>query len=291
MNSTELIKQIRRIEIKSKGLSNQLFSGEYHSAFKGKGMAFSEVREYRPGDEIRSIDWNVTARFGSPYVKIFEEEREMTVMLLVDVSGSGNFGSRNKRKRDVITELCATLAFSTIQNNDKIGVIFFSDRIEKYIPPKKGRKHVLHIIREMIDFVPQGKATNLLTALQFMNNLIKKRSTVFVISDFISPSFDDAFKVVARRHDLIPIRVNDEKEYVIPDAGLIKFFEPESGKEIWFDSSDKNARLALEGRIRQAEERLQKLFTSTGTNVCKINTVDSFVVPLVNLFRKRGAKM
>ncbi len=291
MTSAELIKQIRRIEIKSKGLSNQLFSGEYHSAFKGKGMAFSEVREYQPGDDIRSIDWNVTARFGHPFVKIFEEEREMTVMLLVDVSASGSFGTISKRKRELITEICATLAFSTIQNNDKIGVILFSDVIEKYIPPKKGRKHVLHIIRELIGYTPQSKGTHIAGALQFLNNLVKKRSTVFLVSDFLSANFEDAFKVVARRHDLIPIRVNDAGEFILPDAGLIQMYEPEQGTQCWIDSSDKKVREAFYQKVKRSEDSLQKLFRSTGSDVCKVNTGDSYVIPLVNLFRKRGARV
>lgn len=291
MTSAELIKQIRRIEIKSKGLSNQLFSGEYHSAFKGKGMAFSEVREYQPGDDIRSIDWNVTARFGHPFVKIFEEEREMTVMLLVDVSASGSFGTISKRKRELITEICATLAFSTIQNNDKIGVILFSDVIEKYIPPKKGRKHVLHIIRELIGYTPQSKGTHIAGALQFLNNLVKKRSTVFLVSDFLSANFEDAFKVVARRHDLIPIRVNDAGEFILPDAGLIQMYEPEQGTQCWIDSSDKKVREAFYQKVKRSEDALQKLFRSTGSDVCKVNTGDSYVIPLVNLFRKRGARV
>jgi uncharacterized protein (DUF58 family) len=291
MTSAELIKQIRRIEIKSKGLSNQLFSGEYHSAFKGKGMAFSEVREYQPGDDIRSIDWNVTARFGHPFVKIFEEEREMTVMLLVDVSASGSFGTIAKRKRELITEICATLAFSTIQNNDKIGVILFSDVVEKYIPPKKGRKHVLHIIRELIGYTPISKGTHIAGALQFLNNLVKKRSTVFLVSDFLSANFDDAFKVVARRHDLIPIRVNDAGEFVLPDAGLIQIFEPEQGTQCWIDSSDKKVREAFYKKVQSSEDALKKLFRTTGSDVCRVNTGDSYVIPLVNLFRKRGARV
>ena len=243
METSELLKKVRKIEIKSRGLSNQIFSGEYHSAFKGRGMAFSEVREYMPGDDIRTIDWNVTARFNHPYIKVFEEEREMTVMLIVDVSASENFGTKNQLKKELITEVCAVLAFSTIQNNDKIGVIFFSDKIEKFIPPKKGKGHVLLIIRELLQFKPQNKKTNITQALQFFTNVIKKKSTAFVISDFIdNKDFSDAIKIAGKKHDTIALRVFDEKENELPKMGLVKFTDAESGEIKWLDTNSADVR-------------------------------------------------
>ena len=229
MDSAELLKRVRKIEIKTKGLSSQIFSGEYHSAFKGRGMAFSEVREYVEGDDVRNIDWNVTARFGHPYVKVFEEERELTVMLLVDVSASGVFGSTSQLKQDLITELTATLAFSAIQNNDKAGVIFFSDKIEKYIPPKKGKSHILRIIRELINFKPDSKGTNIGLALKYLNNMIKKRCIAFVISDFMDQGFEDAIKVASKKHDLAAIRIFDPREEEMPELGLVRFKDAETG--------------------------------------------------------------
>lgn len=223
METTELLKKVRKIEIKTRGLSSQIFSGEYHTAFKGRGMAFSEVREYMPGDDIRSIDWNVTARFNHPFVKVFEEERELTVMLLIDVSGSGHFGTKKQLKRDLITELCAVLSFSAIQNNDKAGVIFFSDRIESFIPPKKGKTHILRIIRELINLKPQSGKTDIGLALRYFNNMIKKKSIAFVISDFRSEGFDDALRIASRKHDTVAIRVVDRHENTLPDIGLVRF--------------------------------------------------------------------
>ncbi len=222
METAELLKKVRKIEIKTRGLSNQIFSGEYHSAFKGRGMTFSEVREYQPGDDIRSIDWNVTARFNTPFVKVFEEEREMTVMLLVDISASGEFGTRKQLKQDLITELCAVLAFSSIQNNDKIGVIFFTDKIEKFIPPKKGKTHVLRIIRDLIEFKPEHKKTNIETALKYLTSVIKKRSIAFLISDFMDSEFSDAIKIANKKHDLVALRIYDKREQEIPNVGLLK---------------------------------------------------------------------
>ncbi len=228
METTELLKKVRKIEIKTRGLSNQIFSGEYHTAFKGRGMAFSEVREYMPGDDIRTIDWNVTARFNSPYVKVFEEEREMTVMLIVDMSGSKDFGTKEKMKRELITELCAVLSFSAIQNNDKIGVIFFSDQIELFIPPKKGKSHILRIIRELIEFTPEHKKTNISQALKYLNNVIKKRSIAFLISDFMDTNYEDALKIANRKHDVVGIRIYDKRENELPDIGLIKVQDAET---------------------------------------------------------------
>jgi len=243
METSELLKKVRKIEIKTRGLSNQLFSGEYHSAFKGRGMTFSEVREYQPGDDIRSIDWNVTARFNNTYVKVFEEEREMTVMLLVDVSASGEFGTQKQLKQDLITELCAVLAFSAIQNNDKIGVIFFSDKIEKFIPPKKGKSHILRIIRDLIEFEPAHKKTDIKLALKYLTNVIKKRSIAFLISDFMDSGFIDALKIANKKHDLVALRIYDKREQELPNVGLIKVKDAETGNIQWVDTSDKNVRL------------------------------------------------
>src|SRR4051812_45301206 len=230
METTELLKKVRKIEIKTRGLSSHIFSGEYHSAFKGRGMAFSEVREYNPGDDIRSIDWNVTARFNHPYIKVFEEERELTVILLVDISASGDFGTKNQFKKDLIIELCAVLSFSAIQNNDKIGIIFFSDKIEKFIPPKKGKSHILRIIRELIEFKPENKKTNITEALRYATNVIKKKSIVFLISDFIDVGFEDALKLTNKKHDLVCLRIYDERETELPEAGLVRFVNTETNE-------------------------------------------------------------
>ena len=242
-NTTELLKKVRRIELRTRGLSNQIFSGEYHSAFKGRGMAFSEVREYLPGDEIRTIDWNVTARFNEPYVKVFEEERELTTMLLIDVSASDAFGTQKQLKKGLITELSAVLSFSAIQNNDKVGVIFFSDRIEKFIPPKKGKSHILRIIRELIELKPSGRKTNLAEALRFLSNVIKKRCISFIISDFIDDHFEDELKLVNKRHDTIALQVYDRREYELPNIGLAKFIDAETGQVKWVNTSSKKVRI------------------------------------------------
>ena len=244
METSELLKKVRRIEIKTRGLSRNIFAGQYHSAFKGRGMAFSEVREYQYGDDIRDIDWNVTARYVRPYVKVFEEERELTVMLLIDVSGSRDFGSVNVMKKEVITEIAATLAFSAIQNNDKIGVVFFSDKIEKFIPPQKGKKHILYVIRELIDFQPDKKQTNIAQALKYLTNAIKKRCTAFLISDFIDKDgFKEALTIANRKHDVVAIQVYDRRETELPAVGLIKIKDAETGQERWIDSS--SARFGL----------------------------------------------
>jgi uncharacterized protein (DUF58 family) len=260
MESSELIKKVRKIEIKSRGLSTQIFSGEYHSKFKGRGMAFSEVREYQPGDDIRTIDWNVTARFSHPFVKVFEEEREMTVMLLVDVSASENFGTKKQLKQDLLTELCAVLAFSAMQNNDKIGVIFFSDKIEKFVSPQKGRTHVLRIIRELIEFKPSNKGTDIAYALRYFNNMIKKRCTAFLISDFIDDKFDDALKIACRKHDLVAIRLYDEREMELPNVGLLNIKDSESGKTVWVDSNNKDFRNYFKTESLKREDSLLKSF-------------------------------
>ena len=243
METSELLKKVRQIEIKTRGLSRNIFAGQYHSAFKGRGMAFSEVREYQFGDDIRDIDWNVTARYIRPYVKVFEEERELTVMLLIDVSGSKDFGTVSRMKKEVITEIAATLAFSAIQNNDKIGVIFFSDQIEKFIPPQKGKRHILYIIRELIDFQPDHKQTDLGQALKYLTNAIKKRCTAFLISDFIDKgNYQDALTIANRKHDVVAIQVYDHRETELPNVGLMKIKDAETGKERWIDSSSKQVR-------------------------------------------------
>ena len=287
METSELLKKVRKIEIKTRGLSNQVFSGEYHSAFKGRGMTFSEVREYQPGDDIRSIDWNVTARFNTPFVKVFEEEREMTVMILVDVSASGEFGTQKQLKQDVITELCAVLSFSSIQNNDKIGVIFFSDKIEKFIPPKKGKSHVLRIIRDLIEFKPEHKKTNIQLALKYLTSVIKKRSIAFVISDFMDENFTDALKIANKKHDLIALRIFDKREQELPDVGLIKLIDAETGIQKWVDTSDKNVRLSYLANAKKRESYLKDVFNKSGVDTANINTADSYILPLTNLFKRR----
>ena len=244
MEETDLLKKVRRIEIKARGLTRHIFAGEYHSAFKGRGIAFSEVREYQYGDDIRSIDWNVTARFNHPYIKIFEEERELTVMLLIDLSGSGNFGTTVSFKRDVMTEVAAVLSFSAIFNNDKIGVIFFTDKVEKFIPPQKGRKHILRIIRELLGFRPESNNTNLDESLRFLTNAIKKRCTAFIISDFMAPDFEEALRIASNKHDIAAIKVYDQVEASLPDIGLIKVNDSETGAEKWIDTSGRRSRAA-----------------------------------------------
>ncbi|HNY02000.1 MAG TPA: DUF58 domain-containing protein [Bacteroidales bacterium] len=290
MESSELFKKVRKIEIKTRGLSNQIFSGQYHSVFKGRGMAFSEVREYQPGDDIRSIDWNVTARFNHPYVKVFDEERELTVMLLIDVSGSNYFGSRKVFKQDLITEIAAVLAFSAIQNNDKVGVIFFSNCIEKFIPPKKGTSHILRIIRELIEFEPQHRETNLTEPLRFLTNAIKKRCTAFLLSDFIDRGFEDAIKIANKKHDLIALRIFDERETELPDVGLICARNAETGKQIWIDSSDRRVRRQYNNWYRAHDQYLTDLFRKSGVDVAPIATDQDYIKPLMGLFRKREAR-
>ncbi len=287
METAELLKKVRKIEIKTRGLSNQIFSGEYQSAFKGRGMTFSEVREYQPGDDIRSIDWNVTARFNTPFVKVFEEEREMTVMILVDVSASGEFGTRKQLKQDLITELCAVLAFSSIQNNDKIGVIFFTDKIEKFIPPKKGKTHVLRIIRDLIEFKPEHKKTNIELALKYLTGAIKKRSIAFVISDFMDSNFNDALKIANKKHDLVALRIYDKREQELPNVGLLKLIDAETGTLKWVDTSNKKVRTQFMVNAKKHEANLKEAFTKSGVDTANINTEESYIVPLTNLFKRR----
>jgi uncharacterized protein (DUF58 family) len=288
METSELLKKVRKVEIKTRGLSNQLFSGEYHTAFKGRGMTFSEVREYQAGDDIRAIDWNVTARFNNTYVKIFEEEREMTVMLLVDVSASGEFGTQKQLKQELITELCAVLAFSAIQNNDKIGVIFFTDKIEKFIPPKKGKTHILRIIRDLIEFKPEHKKTDIKQALKYLTNVIKKRSIAFVISDFITDAhFIDTLKIANKKHDLVALRIYDKREMELPNIGLVKFMDAETGTLKWMDTSDKNVRNHFYAEAKRQEASLKEIFNRSGVDSADINTAESYIKPLMNLFKRR----
>jgi uncharacterized protein (DUF58 family) len=287
VEATELLKKVRRIEIKTRGLSRHIFAGEYHSAFKGRGIAFSEVREYQYGDDIRSIDWNVTARFNHPYIKIFEEERELTVMLLIDVSGSGNFGTRISFKRDVMTEIAAVLSFSAIFNNDKIGVIFFSDKVEKFIPPLKGSKHILRIIRELLDFTSQSKKTNLDEPLRFLTNAIKKKCTAFIISDFIVPEFDEALRIASNKHDIVALKVYDPMEQILPDVGLIKVSDAETGEEKWVDSSSGFTRQSYERNWISHMEMIKNTFKRCGVDSTEIRTDGDYVKPLIMLFEKR----
>lgn len=288
MDSAELLKKVRKIEIKSRGLSRQIFSGEYHSAFKGRGMAFSEVREYTPGDDIRTIDWNVTARFNSPYIKIFEEERELSVMLLVDVSASGLFGTQKQFKQDLITELCAVVAFSASQNNDKIGVIFFSDKIEKFIPPKKGKSHVLRIIRELLNFTPENTGTNIELAVKYLTNVIKKHCTVFLISDFYAiNNYTDALKIANKKHDLIALKINDKTEQELPAIGLVKLVDNESKKLMWVDTNSKEFRHQYRLNYLKREATLKETFNKCGVDYCDIYTHEGYIKPLMNLFKRR----
>ncbi|NVO03856.1 MAG: DUF58 domain-containing protein [Bacteroidetes bacterium] len=290
METSDLIKKVRKIEIKTRGLSNQIFSGQYHTAFKGRGMAFSEVREYQFGDDVRSIDWNVTARFNHPYVKVFEEEREMTVMLIVDVSKSNVFGTKKMLKSEVMTELSAVLAFSAINNNDKVGVIFFSDRIEKFIPPKKGTTHILRIIRELIDFKAEGTGTNITEALRYFTNVIKKRCTAFIISDFIDENFDNAMKIANNKHDLVAVRIHDERESFLPNLGLMKVKDAETGKSVWLDTSTERVRNAYANFWKKNESYVKTLCNKSGVDLVEISTDMDYVRPLINLFKKRGGK-
>lgn len=289
-DTQELLKKVRKIEIRTRGLSTQLFSGEYHSIFKGRGMAFSEVREYQPGDEIRTIDWNVTARFNHPYVKIFNEERELTVMLLMDVSGSGNFGTINQQKLDLATELCAVLAFSAIQNQDKVGVIFFSDKIEKFIPPKKGRQHILMIIRELIDFKPQNKKTDVAVALKYFTGAIKKKCTAFIISDFMSPGFEAELKIANKKHDVIALRLYDRHEEEFPNLGLIPTRDEETGEMHWINTGSRAVRDAYKNAAIQRNQIVSDTFSKSGVDFTSIGTHQNYIQPLMALFKKRGSR-
>ena len=289
METSELLKKVRQIEIKTRGLSNNIFAGQYHSAFKGRGMAFSEVREYLFGDDTRDIDWKVTARYVRPYVKVFEEERELTVMLLIDVSGSNDFGTVSQMKRDVTTEIAATLAFSAIQNNDKIGVIFFSDKIEKFIPPQKGRRHILYIIRELIDFRPDDRQTDINQALKYLTNAIKKRCTAFLLSDFIDHgNYHDALTIANRKHDIVAIQVYDRRETELPAVGLMKVRDAETGQERWIDSSSKRVREAYRTWWDKRQAEMNAAFQKSRIDAVSIRTEDDYVKALLALFDKRN---
>jgi len=288
VEATELLKKVRKIEIKTRGLSKHIFAGEYHSAFKGKGMAFSEVREYQYGDDIRNIDWNVTARFNHPYIKIYEEERELTVMLIVDVSGSREFGTQSLLKKNIITEISAVLSFSAIQNNDKVGVIMFSDRVEKFIPPKKGRQHILRIIRELINFEPENRGTEITEALRFLTNAIKKRSTAFLISDFMDDNFDDALKIASKKHDIVGLKIYDLRDTELPSIGLIKLLDAESGEDIWVDTSSNYIRDVYRHSWRKHNEDLSDMLSKIGVDYIQISTNEDYVKPLMNLFKRRA---
>ena len=289
METSDLLKRVRQIEIKTRGLSNNIFAGQYHSAFKGKGMSFSEVREYQYGDDVRDIDWNVTARYNKPFVKVFEVERELTVMLLIDVSNSLDFGTVKQLKKDMVTEIAATLAFSAIQNNDKIGVIFFSDRIEKFIPPKKGRKHILYIIRELLDFKPESKRTDIKTAVEYLTNVIKKRCTTFMISDFIDENdFRNALTIANRKHDIVAIQVYDRRMAELPDVGLMKVRDAETGHEQWIDTSSRALRRAHNDWWIQRQGVLNETFTKSNVDSVSIRTDQDYVKSLLNLFAKRN---
>ena len=289
METSEIIKKVRKIEIKTRGLSSNIFAGQYHSAFKGRGMAFSEVREYQFGDDVRDIDWNVTARFHRPYVKVFEEERELTVMLLIDVSGSLDFGTQKQMKRDMVTEIAATIAFSAIQNNDKIGVVFFSDKIEKYIPPKKGRKHILYIIREMLDFQPESKRTDVKQAVEFLSSVQKRRTTAFILSDFyVCNDFQQSLQICNRKHDVVAIQVYDQRAKELPDVGLMKVVDAETGFEQYVDTGSKRLRQAYHNYWLSRQAELQDTFNKSNVDNVSIATNEDFVKSLLMLFKQRS---
>jgi len=289
MDSSELLKKVRKIEIRTKALSQQVFSGQYHSAFKGRGMAFSEVREYQYGDDIRNIDWNVTARFNHPYIKIYEEERELTVMLLIDVSGSTQFGTRQQFKSDLITEISAVLSFSAINNNDKVGVIFFSNQVEKFIPPKKGRSHILRIIRELVDYKPQQVQTNLAEALRYLTNAIKKRCTAFILSDFVNCDFEQALKIAANKHDVVALQISDKGDSLLPDVGLVQIHDPETGKRSIADASNANVQKEYARWWHNQQKRNVEVFKKSGVDVAHLFTDKDYVKALSELFHRRGA--
>ncbi len=290
METNELLKKVRRIEIKTRGLSNQIFSGNYHSAFKGRGMSFSEVREYSYGDDVRNIDWNVTARFNSPFVKVFEEERELTVMLLVDISKSSAFGSKLKYKADLITEIAAVLSFSATTNNDKVGVLFFSDKIEKFIPPKKGKSHILRIIRELINTEPTSNGTNLALALKHFNNINKKRSIAFILSDFMSAEYKDALVIAKKRHDIIGLHIYDDMEENMPDVGLMQIKDAETDKLIWINTSNSELRKKVNAGFLKHVDENKSIFVKSGAEFRSISTTDNYIQTLMNLFSQRGSR-
>ncbi len=288
MNTKDILKKVRKIEIKTKRLSDHIFSGEYHSHFKGRGMTFSEVRPYAYGDEIRNIDWNVTARYRTPFVKVFEEERELTVMLAVDLSGTEFFGTKNQLKREMITEMAATLAFSAIQNNDKVGLMIFTDQIELFVPPKKGRSHVLHIIRQLLDFKPSRKTTDVSMAMKSLFNMLKKRSIIFFISDFMDTAYADTLKIVSQKHDVIGIRIYDPAEKFLPDMGFVRMYDPETEEEVWVDTSDRKIHQAASRYFQSASRYFKDSFNKTGSGSMEISTDESYVKVLMNFFKTRA---
>ena len=290
METSDILKKVRQIEIKTRGLSNHIFSGQYHSAFKGRGMAFSEVREYQYGDDIRNIDWNVTARFSHPYIKVFDEERELTVALLIDVSGSNEFGTQKQYKESLMTEIAAVLAFSAIHNNDKVGVIFFSDKVEKFTPPKKGLSHILRIIRELIDFKPESQKTNIAEALRFLTNAMKKRCTAFLISDFIDSGFEDALKIAGRKHDLVALHIYDHRDQELPDMGLVRLFSKEMNESIWVDTSSKQTRDDYKRHALKRLDKMEQALRRSGVDFARISTNQDYVKPLLGLFKAREAR-
>lgn len=289
MTTAEILKKVRRIEIKTKGLSNHIFAGEYHSTFKGRGMSFSEVREYMPGDDVKFIDWNVTARFSHPFVKVFEEERELILMLLVDISNSSLFGTQKQLKRDLITELGAVLSFSATTNNDKVGVIFFSDKVEQYIPPKKGKGHILRIIRELIALEPKGTGgdTNVAVALEFLNNVMKKRSITFLMSDFVSHPYDHALQLAARKHDLVGIHVYDKYDRELPAAGLVQVVDAETGKMMWLDTNDREVRMQYGAAFDAKYKYCMQSFRKSGASLLHVRTDEDYVKILQTYFKGR----
>ena len=291
-SSSDILKQVRRIEIKTRGLSNDIFAGKYHSAFKGRDMAFSEVREYRVGDDVRDIDWNVTARSRQPHIKIYEEERELTMMLLIDVSGSRMFGTTEKLKKNTITEIAAVLAFSAAQNNDKVGCIFFSDRVEKFIPPKKGRAHVLMIIKELISFMPENNGTDISEGLRYLTNILKKRSTAFVLSDFMDTAdgrarFEDALKIASGKHDMVGIRVYDRREQQLPDVGILELKDAETGEKVWVDTASRAVRDAYARNWEQTSALIDSSLKRCRVDNVKIATGEDYVTSLMKLFKRR----
>lgn len=288
MDTKELLKKVRKIEIKTRRLSNHLFGGEYHSTFKGRGMTFSEVREYQFGDDVRSIDWNVTARYNEPFVKVFEEERELTMMLLVDVSGSELFGTGNQIKKEIVTEIAATLAFSATQNNDKIGLLLFSDQMELFIPPKKGRSHVLRIIRELLEFEPEGKKTDLSAALKYLTNVMKKKAIVFVLSDFMTDGYQQTLKIVSGKHDVTGIRVYDEREESIPNIGLVQMLDRETGEVIMVNTGSKSVRNAYSRYFKERENYFKDSFSRSGAGMISSRVDESYVKKLLGYFKTRG---
>jgi uncharacterized protein (DUF58 family) len=286
----EILKKVRRIEIATRGLVNEVFSGEYHSVFKGRGMNFAEVREYQYGDDIRAIDWNVTARTGSPFVKVFEEERELTVMLVVDASASGEFGTIERMKGEIAVELCAVLAFSAIKNNDKVGLIIFSDRIEKFVPPRKGRQHVLRVLRELLYFEPEGRGTDIAAALEYLTHVVRRRAVVFLVSDFLSEGFAKGLSVAGRRHDVVAIRMSDRRELELPPVGYVEFEDAESGEHTLVNTSDRRFRVAFKANAERARRSLEGIFRKTKVDVIEVRTGEPYVEPLMQFFRERARR-